>query len=147
MAREWYETSKPQWAANHSGDVLRSLERDVFPAIGPLPIGELTPPKILEALRSIERRSAIETAKRVRQRISAVFVYAIASGLAQHDPAEVGAALKPLPRKGPAAGDYRPIQAPSDVSDVDREEARPVTRLALRFLALTAVRLASAVVV
>ncbi len=141
VAREWYETSKPQWAANHSGDVLRSLERDVFPAIGPLPIGELTPPKILEALRSIEKRSAIETAKRVRQRISAVFVYAIASGLAQHDPAEkVGAALKPLPRKGrqPAITDLSKLR--QMLSDVDREDARPVTRLALRLLALTAVR-------
>jgi hypothetical protein len=40
---------------------------------------------------------AIETAKRIRQRISATFVYAIAKGLAQHDPADkLGAVLKPL---------------------------------------------------
>ena len=82
VAREWHENAKAQWAAIHADDVLRSLERDVFPLIGDLPISELTAPKILEALKSIEDRGAIETAKRVRQRISAVFVHAIAKGIA-----------------------------------------------------------------
>ena len=62
VAREWHENAKAQWAAIHADDVLRSLERDVFPLIGDLPISELTAPKILEALKSIEDRGAIETA-------------------------------------------------------------------------------------
>ena len=33
IAREWHATSKPQWAAVHADDVIRSLERDVFPTI------------------------------------------------------------------------------------------------------------------
>ncbi|RZI57603.1 MAG: DUF4102 domain-containing protein, partial [Zymomonas sp.] len=74
-ARQWHQRSKPQWAAVHADDVLRSLERDVFPVIGAIPITELTPPIILEVLTAIEDRGAIETAKRVRQRISATFVY------------------------------------------------------------------------
>lgn len=86
IAREWHETSKSQWAAVHAADVLRSLERDVFPSIGSLPISELTAPKILDVLEAIEERGSIETAKRVRQRISAVFVYTIAKGMAQSDP-------------------------------------------------------------
>ena len=47
---------------------LRSLERDVFPTIGDLPIAQLTPPLVLAVLREIESRGAIETAKRIRQR-------------------------------------------------------------------------------
>lgn len=112
VAREWHETVKAQWAAIHSADVLRSLERDVFPRIGNLPISDLTPPKILEVLRAIEDRGSIETAKRVRQRISAVFVYTIAQGQTQHDPAEkLGAVLKPL-RKGrqPAITDLKRLR-------------------------------------
>jgi integrase len=141
VAREWWENSRPQWAKVHAYDVLRSLERDVFPAIGTLPITALTPPKILEVLRAIEKRSAIETAKRTRQRISAVYSYAIASGLAQVDPSEkVGAALKPLPRKGrqPAITEIAKLR--KMLEDVDKDDARPITRLALRLLALTAVR-------
>jgi len=31
VAREWHANAKPQWAAIHAADVIRSLERDVFP--------------------------------------------------------------------------------------------------------------------
>ena len=46
VAREWYENAKAQWATIHASDVVRSLERDVFPTIGFLPIAQLTPPLI-----------------------------------------------------------------------------------------------------
>src|SRR3546814_15621879 len=79
--------AKPQWAAIHASDVLRSLERDIFPEIGEIPIADLTQPIIYDVLKEIEDRGAVETAKSIRQRISAVFLYAIAKGLAQADPA------------------------------------------------------------
>lgn len=140
VAREWHENFKSQWAAIHADDVLRSLDRDVFPTIGALPISQLTPPIILETLRSVEARGSIETAKRIRQRISAVFVYAIANGISQNDPAEkLGGVLKPL-RKGrqPAITDLKRLQ--QMINDAEEDHARPITRLALRLLALTAVR-------
>ena len=74
IAREWHGSAKAQWATIHANDIIRSLERDVFPTIGALPISQLRPPLILGILREIETRGVIETAKRVRQRISAVFV-------------------------------------------------------------------------
>lgn len=141
IAREWHEINASQWAKVHAADILRSLERDVFPKIGSLPLRDLTPPVILQVLRSIEDRSAIETARRTRQRISAVFSYAIAGGLADHDPAEkVGAALKPMPRKGRQPAITNIVALRKMLAAVDEDPARPVTRLALRFIALTAVR-------
>lgn len=140
VARQWHEMNRTQWAKVHAADILRSLERDVFPMIGDLPIATLTPPKIMDVLRAIEDRGAIETAKRVRQRISAVFVYAIAEGTAQADPAEkLGAALKPL-RKGRQPAIITLPRLQKMIRDAEEDYARPVTRLALRFLALTAVR-------
>ncbi|ARS26948.1 Integrase [Sphingomonas laterariae] len=139
-ACEWHENTKATWAKVHAADVIRSLERDVFPKIGKFPVVELNPPKILEVLQAIEARGAIETAKRVRQRISAVFCYAIAKGLASTDPAEkLGTVLKPI-RKGkqPAITDLRRLR--KMILDAEEDYARPITRLALRLLALTAVR-------
>lgn len=140
VAREWHENAKPQWAKIHAADVIRSLERDVFPSIGALPIAQLTPPLVLGVLREIEARGSIETAKRIRQRISAVFVYGIAQGTVQSDPAEkLGAVLKPL-RKGrqPAITELIPLR--KMIIAAEEDHARPITRLALRLLALTAVR-------
>lgn len=140
IAREWYDNAKGQWASVHASDVIRSLERDVFPTIGSLPIAELTPPLVLGVLREVEARGSIETAKRIRQRISAVFVFGIAQGIVATDPAEkLGAVLKPL-RKGrqPAITDLAPLRTMIRVAEEDY--ARPITRLGLRMLALTAVR-------
>lgn len=140
VAREWFNNAKSRWALVHADDVIRSLERDVFPTIGALPIGELNAPLILAVLREIESRGAIETAKRVRQRISSVFIYGIAKGIAQSDPADkLGAVLKPL-RKGrqPAITDLGPLR--KMIIAAEEDHARPITRLGLRFLALTAVR-------
>lgn len=74
VARDWYKRMVATWTERHAGDVLTSLERDVFPVLGPLPISEITPPAVLGAVRAIEARPAIATARRVRQRVSAVFV-------------------------------------------------------------------------
>ncbi|AYJ87419.1 DUF4102 domain-containing protein [Sphingomonas paeninsulae] len=141
VAAEWFELNRGKWAVRHGNDVLRSLKRDAFPHIGKIPICELTPPKIVETLRLVEDREAIETAKRLRQRISGVFGYAIAAGYVDRDPSEkVDAALKPLPRKGhqPAITDLATLT--KMLSDVEDEYARGITRLAVRFIALTAVR-------
>ncbi|WCT75007.1 integrase arm-type DNA-binding domain-containing protein [Sphingomonas naphthae] len=140
IATQWHALNKGMWATRHAEDVIHSLKRDVFPAIGALPIRDIKTPKVLELLRAIEARPAIETAKRVRQRISAVFVYAIGEGIADDDPAAVvKSALKPLHRgKQPAITDL--VKARKVLADAEAEDAHPVTKLALRLLALTAVR-------
>lgn len=140
ITRQWHETVRGQWAKRHANDVMRSLERDVFPAIGKLPIAQLTPPLILAALREIEARGSIETAKRILQRINAVFGFAIAEGIVKSDPSErLGAALKPLRRgRQPAILQLPPLK--KMMFAAEEENARPITRLGLRFLALTAVR-------
>lgn len=140
VAREWFEGNRSMWSEHHAADVIRSLDRDVFPKLGADQIRSITVPMVLEVLRAIESRPAIETAKRVRQRMSAVFVYAIAQGIADADPAAtVRGALKPLRRgRQPAIVDLE--KARKVLADAEAVPAFPATRLGLRLLALTAVR-------
>lgn len=141
VARAWHEMQAPRWAPVHAKDVITSLERDVFPDLGALPIRDIDAPTLLGTLRKVEKRGAIETAKRLRQRMSGVFVYAISEGIVSTDPAAiVTKALKPLPKKGkqPAItvmDEVRQILVLAEASG-----ASPVTKLASRLLALTAVR-------
>ncbi|HYO97943.1 MAG TPA: integrase arm-type DNA-binding domain-containing protein, partial [Polyangiaceae bacterium] len=100
VAREWHELQSPRWVPVHSSDVIRSLEREVFPQLGSVPLREIDVPLTLAVLRKIERRGALETSKRVRQRMSAVFVHGISIGASSSDPASpVTKALKPAPKK------------------------------------------------
>lgn len=144
LGRRWHAHMRPRWSEVHAGDVLASLERDVFPAIGAMPIGAITTPVVLSALRSIEARGTIETARRVRQRISGVFGFAISEGHANADPAAiVGKALAPVPasRRQPALLELEDARALLDAAE--RVDGGAIVKLASRFLALTAVRLAS----
>lgn len=140
LARDWYRLNKSRWTPVHASDTIHSLERDVFPEIGPLPIREITAPAVLTVLRKIEARPAIETARRVRQRMSAVFVFGISSGRCDNDPAAiVKQAMAPLVKgRQPAITDLD--EAISMLATAEAEPAHAVTKLALRFLALTAVR-------
>jgi hypothetical protein len=76
-----------QRGTRHAADVIGSLEKDVFPKIGTVPIDAVTPAIVYAVLEAIERRPAIETAHRIRQRTSEVFVYAISRGLREDDSA------------------------------------------------------------
>lgn len=140
IARRWFEQSAGIWTERHAADVLGSLVQEVFPVLGLLPIREITPPMVLQVLRPIKARPALETARRVRQRMSAVFVHAIASGMADADPAAiVKGAMAPM-KKGrqPAIVDLD--LAREMLRRAEAVPAHPTTRLALRLLALTAVR-------
>lgn len=140
IAREWYELQKPVWGDKHASDVIESFEDDVFPIVGRVPVTDISAANVLALLRIIEKRGAKEKARRIRQRMSAVFVYAISSGRADNDPAAVVKnAMAPLIKgKQPAITDL--AKAREILLKVDAEPAHPVTKLALRILALTAVR-------
>ena len=143
-ARAWHAHRLADWTPVHAADVIASLERDIFPMLGGTPLADIRPPLILQVLRAIERRGSVESARRLQQRISRVFKYACSEGWADANPAEGVAeamARGRAPRHHPAlvdAAELRALLAAAELVDV----AAPV-KLASRFLALTAVRLAA----
>lgn len=139
-AREWFAVMAPTWRPRHAASVLDSMERLVFPRLGALPMRDISPQMVRAAVLDIEKVRAKEIARRVRQRISAVFIHAIACGKADADPAGViKAAFAPVPTKPqPAIIDLTDLR--EMLSAVEITPAHAVTKLALRFLALTAAR-------
>ncbi|WP_394653832.1 tyrosine-type recombinase/integrase [uncultured Sphingomonas sp.] len=143
-AHEWLELRRPGWTATHAAEVEASLARDVFPAIGADPLDRITSPMILELLRTVERRGAGETARRLRQRISDVFALAISEGWATEDPAAVvGRALKPIRARARMSALTDVAELRELLAAADRVQAAPAVMRASTFLALTAVRLAA----
>ena len=61
-ARAWHALNAPRWSKVHAGNVITSLEADLFPAIGSLPVKDVTEALLLDALRRVENRGAIEPA-------------------------------------------------------------------------------------
>ena len=68
VAREWHAAVHVHKVSEgHAARTLIRLEQDVFPWVGSLPVGELKALALLQTLRRIEARGAIETAHRAKQ--------------------------------------------------------------------------------
>lgn len=99
VANRWHENRKTSLDPAHADRVWSRMERDVFPYIGQRPIQEITAPEVLEMIRRIESRGALDISRRAKQGVGQVFQFAIACGLASSDPtANLRGALKPRPR-------------------------------------------------
>jgi len=137
---EWWQLQRPRWKPHHADDVLNRLRQDILTALGTRRLDDVTPPDVLRALRVVERRS-IDMARRQRQRLDAIFAYAIAAGYATQNPAaQIVKAMAPLPRGGhqPAILDIDAARAM--LRDIESQAAFPATKAANRFIALTAAR-------
>lgn len=86
LAREWHQKNLNRWKPNHAARVLRSLELDVFRLIGAMPIADIEAPDVLAVLRRKESDGALHYVAKLRQRIGAVFRYAVATGKVRYNP-------------------------------------------------------------
>ncbi|CAI6173905.1 tyrosine-type recombinase/integrase [Escherichia coli] len=87
VALEWHGTKASRWSEGYASDIIEAFNKDIFPYIGQQPVNEIKPLVLLNVLRRMESRGATEKAKKVRQRCSEVFRYAIVTGRAEYNPA------------------------------------------------------------
>jgi integrase len=85
ISREWHVQQSKKWSESYSVKVLRSMERDLYPHVGTLPLDQISPPQLLAVLRRVEARGATDSAHRLKQVVGQVFRYAVATGSAQRD--------------------------------------------------------------
>lgn len=141
VAREWHRVvHTTKVSESHAARTLTRLEQDVFPWIGRQPVNAVPAPLLLETMRRIEKRGAIETTHRALQACGQVFRYAIAAGRAERNPAaDLAGALTPVVVKHMAA-----ITDPKRVGEllraIDDYRGMPTTRAALQLAPLVFVR-------
>ncbi|WP_175786905.1 tyrosine-type recombinase/integrase [Burkholderia anthina] len=140
VAREWFDKQMTGLSKKHQDRTWNRLEADIFPWLGKRPVNAIEAPEILECLRRIEKRGAVETAGRVRWSCSQVFRYAIASGMAKHDPAEIlkGALARPTAKPFPTITD--PAEVGALLRALDGLEASLVVMCAARLAPILFVR-------
>lgn len=141
-AREWFNAREAQWVSGYAARIWSRLESDVFPTIGKKDVAGITPTEVLELLRKVEARNALEMAKRLRQTMSAIFRYSVANGWAVHDPAApLAGAMKSAPRQRHRAA-LREADLPEFFNALSTYNGNPSTPLGLKLIAHTFVRTA-----
>ena len=139
VAREWHQKQVNAWTARHSEYVLRRLEADIFPKIGFKPINNIVAPELLLVLREIEKRGALDIAKRARQTCGQIFRYAVATGKAERDiSTDLKGALQSRKKTNYARLDAREL--PEFLEKIEEYDGEYQTKLALKLLLLTFVR-------
>jgi integrase len=140
IAREWLQNQRKRLVPRYSTQILARLEADIFPQIGRRPIADIGAPGLLETLRKIEKRGALETARRLRQTCGQVFRYAIVTGRAEHDPSGDlrGALGSPGRKRGHKA--MARDELPKFLNALEVYDGDPRTAIALRLMVLTFVR-------
>ena len=139
IAREWYEYQRPAWKnAKHVQQVIHTLERYAFPHIGDKAIDAIPATDILAVLNALNDRP--ETASRLKQRISAVFNFAIQTDRATFNPA---ASAPKIVRSADKRVKHHPALPVAEIGTFLRQldhYANRKTALALRLLVLTLTR-------
>lgn len=81
VAERWWEVKKSTVTEDYGNDIWRSLERDVFPAIGDISVTDIKAYILIQAIQPVQARGALETVRRLCQRINEVMIYAQNTGL------------------------------------------------------------------
>ncbi len=114
VADRWYEVNQSKWVASVQKRTRFRLQKDILPVLGHYPVGDITPPVVLDCLRRIEARGVGETVRRCKTFIGQIMRFGIAEGYVERDPtADLRGVLKPC---------AKPIHRPAVTSPQEAKE-------------------------
>ena len=146
VAKNWLEEKKRTSgiSEDHAADIWRSLERNVFPGLGNVPIKEIRPKLLKLQLDPIEQRGVLETLRRIISRLNEIFRWAATEELIEFNPADNLAQRfrKPKKQNMPA---LPPSELPRFLATLSNASVRLETRLLIEWQLLTWVRPGEAV--
>jgi integrase len=141
LAHKWWAHWSPSKSPRHAGYVLRRIESDILPAVGFRAIDAIQAPELVKMIKAIEERGAIDIAKRSLQTCSQIFRFAIAHGFATRNPAtEIRPADLLMTRKKQNYARLDAKELPALLRHIEVYQGSSVTRLAMKFMAMTFVR-------
>lgn len=139
VAANWFQLKSKSVTSDYAKDIWRSLEKDVFPSIGEIPVQQIKARTFVEALEPIKARGALETVRRLVQRINEIMIYAVNTGLIDANPASgIGMAFeKPRKKNMPT---LRPEELPNLMRSLVMSNLSVTTRCLIEWQLLTLVR-------
>jgi integrase len=142
LTKEWLETWSKNRSTRYVGTVKTRLDRDILPAIGATRIDQLESPDMTDIVTGIQdEREAADLARRSLQKMKQILRFAKAKGYIKNNPI---ADIRPGDLlKSHTVENFARIE-PKDLPDLLRKielyQGYPLTRLAMKLMALTFVR-------
>jgi integrase len=139
LCREWVQVKGARWTEDYRQSILDQFEKDAFPKLGGIPVAELLPADILEVIRVVEGRGALNFAGRLLRLIVRALNYAVATGRLVSNPArDLREALIPPEHGQHAALPFEDVG--TFLAALDAHPGKLETRIALEMVVHTFVR-------
>jgi integrase len=143
VANRWHAFKVPRWAKSMKGAAAQSrlyLEKDLIPEIGKYPLDQIKRADVLRAMRRVEKRGALNSARKCRSWLNEIFRYGMAEGLIDINPAaDLDIVAVPEPPV-----QHNPFLKMHELKDFLRtlrnDSCASYVRSAIRLLLLTGVR-------
>lgn len=132
VAAEWNKRQKA--SEDHRAQTWHRLEANIFPWLGDKPVDDIGAKDVLDVLRRIEARGALELTQRMRQTCSPIFDFAIASGLTEKNPARALRGALATPPERHLAAVLDPVELGKLLRAIDGYVGSDIVRAALRIL-------------
>ena len=143
VANEWHAFKLPRWATAKKGSAVQArlyLDKDLVPALGRIPIADVKRADVLACLRVIEKRGALNVARKCRTWLNEIFRFGIASDYLEVNPAsdlDIVAVKEPPEKHNPM---LRQRELKAFLAKLHEADIKDYTKSAIRILLLTAVR-------
>jgi integrase len=141
ISAQWLEHWRDGKSPRHVDSTRRRMEMNILPILGHLQISEIEAPSIVLMVKTIDARGARDIAARAMETAGQVFRYGIAHGHTKRNPV---ADIKPrdILKTSPVVNHARvdAKELPDLLRKIEIYQGTPVTRIAMKLMALTFVR-------
>ncbi|HHQ4573300.1 tyrosine-type recombinase/integrase [Aeromonas allosaccharophila] len=86
MAEKWFALKQHSVTPHYASRIWRTLQRDILPYIGSVPVAQVRAPQVIELLRPLEAQGKYESVLRLCQRVNEVLNYCVNHGLIDANP-------------------------------------------------------------
>ncbi len=137
IAKEWLDVKKRSWSDGYHSRIENALAANAYPHFGANPIDQIPGKAVLDAVRIVEDRGALEMASRVLEAVGMVFRYAVGIGEVH---ADVTQGLRQFLTERPPVQHFPHVDAgsiPTLLRRIHSYHGRPETRYAMMLMMRT----------
>ena len=139
-AKQWLDSYKPGLTPKYGAVIERRVEKWLIPSLASRDIRTITGPELLRVIKQIEATGSIDLSRRMKIVAGQILRFSVAHGWADRDVSNDirdGLAKQPPVRH---RASLKEKELPEFFRRLDAYDGYPITKLALNFIMLTAVR-------
>lgn len=139
-AEAWLSNHRKGLSPKYAAVIERRVEKWLTPKLGAERLDRIESPAVLQVIKAVEASGSIDLSRRMKIIVSQICEFSIAHGWIKHDPTYgINKALAPKPEVKHRAR-LQASEVPGFFQRLEESDSYPITKLAIRFIAHTAVR-------